>query len=74
MDPGDSMMMMGSQPARLADDGTFEMKSGPGRMRISMMGMMNGFVVRAVRLNGIDITTPGSSSSQARTSAASKSN
>jgi len=57
MDPGE--MMMGSQPARMADDGTFELKSGPGRMRITMMGPMNGFTVRAVRLNGIDITDAG---------------
>jgi protocatechuate 3,4-dioxygenase beta subunit len=59
IEPGDPSMMMGSQPARLADDGTFELKAWPGRMRINMMGMTNGFVVRAVRLNGTDITDAG---------------
>jgi protocatechuate 3,4-dioxygenase beta subunit len=57
MDPGE--MMMGMQPARMADDGSFELKSVPGRMRINMMGPMNGFTIRAVRLNGIDITDAG---------------
>ena len=57
MDPGE--MMFGSQPARMADDGTFELKSSAGRMRINMMGPMNGFTVRAVRLNGTDITDAG---------------
>jgi hypothetical protein len=59
MDPGDSMMMMGSSPARVSDDGAFELQSAAGRMRINMMGMTNGFVVRAVRQNGTDITDTG---------------
>jgi hypothetical protein len=51
--------MMGSQPARIADDGTFELKAPPGRMRINVMGQMNGFGLRAVRLNGTDVTDSG---------------
>jgi hypothetical protein len=57
MDPG--VMMMGIAPARLADDGSFELTSAPGRMRINLMGPMAGFAVRAIRLNGTDITDAG---------------
>jgi protocatechuate 3,4-dioxygenase beta subunit len=56
MEPGE--MPMGSPPARLAEDGTFELKSGPGRMRINIMGL-GGWALRAVRLNGTDITDAG---------------
>jgi hypothetical protein len=57
MDPG--VMMMGGGSARIADDGSFEMTSPPGRMRINMMGPMGGWTVRAIRLNGTDVTDTG---------------
>ncbi|MGH9143902.1 MAG: carboxypeptidase regulatory-like domain-containing protein [Vicinamibacterales bacterium] len=55
-DPG--MMRMGFIPPRLSGDGTFELKSGPGRMRINAVGAP-GWVIRNVRLNGADITDAG---------------
>jgi hypothetical protein len=57
MEPG--QMPMGMMPGRMAEDGTFEMKSAPGRMRLQTMGPMAGMVVRAIRLNGTDITDAG---------------
>ena len=56
-EPG--QMPMGMMPGRMAEDGTFEMKSAPGRMRLQTMGPMAGMVVRAIRLNGTDITDAG---------------
>jgi len=44
-------------PTRLADDGTFEMKSAPGRVRIMVGG--SGWTLRSVRLNGADVTDTG---------------
>src|SRR5204862_518493 len=55
--PGE--FMMGAAPGRLADDGTFELKSGPGRMRINVMGPIGVWVIRSVRLNGTEITDTG---------------
>ena len=59
MTPGE--IPMGMQPARIADDGTFELKSGPGRMRLNTMGPggPGGWTIRAVRLNGTEITDTG---------------
>ena len=51
-------MMMGMSPGRVGDDGTFEFKSAPGRVRISMNGAP-GWQVRAVRINGTDVTDAG---------------
>jgi hypothetical protein len=50
-------------PARVAEDYTFEMKSTPGRMRITLGGGFaappTGWAVRSVRLNGVDVTDAG---------------
>ena len=49
-------------PARVADDFTFETKSPPGRMRVTLGGMgppPAGWAVRAVRVNGVDVTDAG---------------
>jgi len=54
-----AMQMGGMGPARMADDGSFELRSGPGKMRINVVGPMMGWTVRAVRLNGTDITDAG---------------
>jgi protocatechuate 3,4-dioxygenase beta subunit len=51
-------MMMGMSPGRVSDDGTFEFKSAPGRVRINMSGAV-GWQIRAVRLNGTDVTDAG---------------
>jgi hypothetical protein len=59
MEPGAMAMMMGFGPTRIAEDGEFEMKSAPGRMRINLMGPMAGWTIRAVRLNGADVTDTG---------------
>jgi hypothetical protein len=52
------MMAMGAAPGRMADDGTFELRSPPGRMRIGLMNA-GGWFLRAVRLNGTDVTDAG---------------
>jgi hypothetical protein len=52
------MQMNGGMPARMSDDGTFELKSAPGRMRIGMGGAA-GWTIRSVRLNGTDVTDAG---------------
>jgi hypothetical protein len=57
MDPGE--IPMGLMPTRMADDGTFELKSGPGRMRLNIAGGAGGFNIHAVRLNGTDVTDTG---------------
>lgn len=50
-------------PARVNDDFTFETKSTPGRMRLTLGGGFNapptGWAVRSVRLNGVDVTDAG---------------
>jgi protocatechuate 3,4-dioxygenase beta subunit len=56
MDPG--TMPMGFMPPKMAGDGTFELKSGPGRMRLNVFGTA-GWTIRSVRLNGTDITDAG---------------
>ena len=53
-----AMQMGGFQPARMNDDGTFELKSGPGRMRINAIGAA-GWSVRSVRWNASDVTDTG---------------
>jgi hypothetical protein len=56
IEPG--AMPMGMQPTRISDDGSFELKTVPGRTRINMGGAP-GWTVRSIRLNGIDITDAG---------------
>jgi Carboxypeptidase regulatory-like domain len=51
-------------PARVSDDLTFEIKSTPGVMRLSLMGNSfgqppDGWSIRFVRLNGVDVTDAG---------------
>jgi Carboxypeptidase regulatory-like domain len=49
----------GTMPGRMSDDGTFELKSGPGKMRIILTGPSTTWTIRSVRLNGSDITDTG---------------
>jgi len=54
--------MGGSPPAAVNDDLTFELKSNPGQMRISMAGpagLASGWAIRAVRYRGADVTDSG---------------
>lgn len=53
-----NVMPMGTAPATMAADGTFELKSGPGKMRIIMMNA-SGWTIRSVQVNGSDITDAG---------------
>jgi hypothetical protein len=49
-------------PTRVADDFTFEIKSPPGRMRLTLGGMgppPSGWTVRSVRVNSVDVTDTG---------------
>jgi len=49
---------MGLTPTKMGDDGTFEMKSAPGRMRINLLNGP-GWTIRTVRLNGTDVIDTG---------------
>jgi protocatechuate 3,4-dioxygenase beta subunit len=53
------MMMSGTPPAVVTDDLTFEIKASPGKSRISLFGQPPGWVIRAVRYRGTDITDSG---------------
>jgi hypothetical protein len=58
--PVGPMIGMGPmQPARVAEDLTFTLTAYPGRMRIVMNGLPPGFALRAVRVNGTDVTDVG---------------
>jgi len=46
-------------PGRVADDYTFELKTAPGRARISLSNPPAGWSIRAVRLNGADVIDSG---------------
>jgi Carboxypeptidase regulatory-like domain len=46
-------------PGRVSDDYTFELKTSPGRMRISLSNPPAGWSIRAVRLNGADVLDSG---------------
>jgi hypothetical protein len=59
LEPGAMMNAMGMSPARMADDGTFELKASPGKMRVNLMNQPAGWAIRSVRLNGTDITDAG---------------
>ncbi|HMF95281.1 MAG TPA: carboxypeptidase-like regulatory domain-containing protein [Vicinamibacterales bacterium] len=51
-----------SRPARIADDGTFELRSAPGRVRLflgSVAGSADEWRIQAVRSNGADVTNTG---------------
>jgi hypothetical protein len=56
-------LVIGISSTRIGDDGTFELKSRPGRMRIDIVtdGMYetSGWAIRAVWLNGVDVTDSG---------------
>ena len=47
------------QPGRVADDYTFELKTAPGRARISLSNPPAGWSILAVRLNGADVIDTG---------------
>jgi protocatechuate 3,4-dioxygenase beta subunit len=59
VEPGATTNGVGSSPARIGDDGTFELKSSPGQMRIVMTNQPAGWTIRAVRLNGVDVIDSG---------------
>src|SRR5206468_329435 len=46
-------------PGRVSDDYTFELKTSPGRARISLSNPPAGWSIRAVRLNGADVIDSG---------------
>jgi len=57
------MPMPSPPPARMADDYTFELKSPPGVMRLSLSSgfgpQATGWSIRSVRVNGVDVTDAG---------------
>ena len=56
--PFDNTMMF-PQPARVADDLSFELTAPAGRTRIAMMNLPTGWIVRAVRVNSVDFIDDG---------------
>ena len=57
--PMDGPNFGGLTPGRMADDYTFELKTSPGRARISLSNPPAGWSIRAVRLNGADVIDSG---------------
>ena len=57
--PEESGPMMGGGPPKVNDDFTFEFRSQPGTMVIRMGSSMPGWGLKAVRVNGIDVTDDG---------------
>jgi hypothetical protein len=41
------------------DDGTFELKLSPGRVRLSLSGSTAGWTIRSIHLNSVDVTDTG---------------
>jgi hypothetical protein len=59
VNPDDMMMMMGPNGGNANDDFTFEIKTMPGRMNVRIGSAMPGWTLKAVRMNGIDVTDTG---------------
>jgi carboxypeptidase family protein len=57
-DPGMNIAGPGG-PGRVNDDGTLAIKARPGVVRIVLAGPLAGWTLKAVRLNGIDLTDAG---------------
>jgi protocatechuate 3,4-dioxygenase beta subunit len=57
--PMDGPTFGGLTPGRVADDYTFELKTPPGRARISLSNPPAGWSIRAVRLDGADVIDSG---------------
>ena len=58
--PDDMMMMMGGpNGGEVKDDFSFEIKTAPGRFNLRIGSPMPGFGLKAVRLNGVDVTDTG---------------
>jgi len=55
----DMMMMMGPSGGTVKDDYTFEIKTPPGRMNVRVGVPTPGWVLKAVRWNGVDVTDTG---------------
>jgi hypothetical protein len=54
------MPMIGmTGPAVVNDDLTFEVKTRPGKMKVTLVGPTPGWTVRAVRYRGVDVTDSG---------------
>jgi len=46
-------------PGMAGADGAFTLKTSPGRRRLDIPGLPNGWAVRAVRFRGVDVTNDG---------------
>jgi hypothetical protein len=59
--PKDPLLEIGETipPARPAEDGTFAIKSRPGITRIMAASLVGNWTLKAVRLNGLDVTDAG---------------
>lgn len=57
--PAEPDLFAGGNIARVHDDFTFEMKVQPGRQLIRLAPMAQGVALKAVRLDGLDVTDSG---------------
>jgi len=57
--PADGISSSGGQPGSVRDDLTFEAKTRPGQMRVSVSPLPAGWGVRAVRYKGADVIDSG---------------
>ena len=57
--PVDNPMMAPMQTVRVADDLSFELTSPAVRTRISVMNLPPGWIVRAIRVNAVDVVDEG---------------
>jgi protocatechuate 3,4-dioxygenase beta subunit len=57
--PDNQTMPGGVRPAKVADDMTFELNAQPGRNRVAMLNLPSGWMVRAVRVDSVDVIDDG---------------
>lgn len=57
--PADNPMIAPMQQVRVADDLSFELTAPAGRTRISVMNFPPGWIVRAIRVNAVDVVDDG---------------
>jgi hypothetical protein len=57
--PEDARLAMSPSAAQIKDDFTFQQKAFPGRLLITANATVPGWFLKAVRLNGVDVTDTG---------------
>jgi hypothetical protein len=57
--PENPRMPGGIDPARIADDLSFEMTAAPGRTRLGALNLPPGWTIRSARINSVDVMDDG---------------